>query len=334
MKTGNLAVFVPHAGCPHRCVFCDQRTIAGVQHIPDDSQLHAVFTQAAENFGERARSVQIAFFGGSFTAIPRPEMLRLLGAAQPFLQQNGGAFDGIRISTRPDAIDRETLKTLKAHGVVAVELGAQSMDEDVLAAAGRGHTAEDVRMASVLIREAGLSLGLQMMTGLPLDADEKAMATARQLADLNPDTMRIYPALVLAGAPLAALWQAGKYRPQTLEDAVALCATLLLFFRERDIRVIRVGLHDSPELQRHVLAGPYHPAFRELCHSAVLLQRAKDALVGKPAGNYWLCVAPGAESAMAGQHKTNRLALERLGYRVKIKADPAVETLAVKVESV
>lgn len=333
MKNANVAVFVPHAGCTHRCVFCDQRTIAGVQSIPDDETVCAMLTQAAENLGERARFAQIAFFGGSFTAISKREMLRLLCTAQPFLQQNGGVFGGIRISTRPDAIDSEMLDLLKMYGVTAIELGAQSMDAGVLAASARSHTAEDVCAASALIREAGFSLGLQMMTGLPLDTGEKTLATAKALADLYPDTMRIYPTLVLEGAPLAELWRSGGYQPQTLEDAVALGAELLLLFHQRGIHVIRVGLHDSPELQHHVLAGPYHPAFRELCHSAVLLQKAKAALLNRPAGKYLLRVAPGAQSAMAGQHKANRFALEQLGYQVRIKADPAVETFTVKVES-
>lgn len=294
--------------------------------------MEAILRRAAENLGERARSMEIAFFGGSFTAIPRKEMQRLLRTASLFLQQNGGSFAGIRVSTRPDAIDRETLECLNAYGVTAIELGAQSMDAAVLAAAGRGHTAEDVCAASRLIRAHGFSLGLQMMTGLPQDTAEKSMATARALAALQPDTMRIYPALVLEGAPLAALWHTGEYFPQTLEEAVALCAELLLFFHERKIRVIRMGLHDSSELQRSVLAGPYHPAFRELCGSAVLLRKAKQTLAGSPPGRYLLRVSPGAQSAMAGQRRANRCALDALGYSVKIVADPAVDALDVAVE--
>lgn len=331
MKAANIAIFVPHAGCPQNCVFCNQRGISGARCVPSDGEIAATLHAAAENLGERTHTAQIAFFGGSFTAIPRGEMLRLLRAAQPFLGTDG--FGGIRISTRPDAIDGEILDILKEYGVVAVELGAQSMDDGVLAASGRGHTAAHVAAASRLLRSRGFSLGLQMMTGLPMDNDKTAMRTAQTLADLKPDTMRIYPALVLTDTALAAMWQLGRYYPQTLDDAVTLCARLLIYFTERSIPVIRLGLHDSPTLLDDLLAGPYHPAFRELCESRVLLEKTLTLLEQIPTGEVCLGITPGSVSKLAGQRRRNLLELERRGYRPKIREQSGIPYLEVRLLS-
>lgn len=328
MKRANVAIFVPHAGCPHRCTFCDQRSIAGAAAVPSGEEVAATLRAAAGSLGERMRSAEIAFFGGSFTAIPRGEMLRLLEAARPFLGPEG--FAGIRVSTRPDAVDGEVLDILADFGVTAVELGAQSMDDRVLAACGRGHTAADVVRASGMLRARGFSLGLQMMTGLPCSDDAEARATADALIALRPDTVRIYPALVLEGTPLAALWRAGEYAPQTLESAMALCAGLLERFAQRGVRVIRLGLHDSPDLRRSLLAGPHHPAFRELCEGNVLLRRALAALESIPPGSVTLAVARGSASKMAGQRRANLAELETRGYRVKIREEEAIPYLEVR----
>lgn len=327
MKPANAAIFVPHAGCPQQCVFCNQRGISGAQKMPSDEEITATLTAAAENLGERMHTAQIAFFGGSFTAIPREEMLRLLQAAQPFLGADG--FGGIRVSTRPDAIDRNVLDILRQYGVTAVELGAQSMDDRVLAASGRGHTARQVEDAVRLLKAGGFSLGLQMMTGLPADSDGLAMATAKALADLEPDTMRIYPALVLRGTTLAAMWQSGSYHPQELEEAVQLGAELLTYFTDRGIKVIRLGLHDSPTLAADLLAGPYHPAFRELCESRVLLEKTLTLLENVPEGEVCLTIATGSTSKLIGQKRQNLLELNRRGYRPKIQESPAMGYLEV-----
>ena len=334
-KSANVPIFVPHAGCPHRCGFCNQRGISGVQGIPDDWAVAYTLRAAAESLGERMRrtgreiTCQIAFFGGSFTAIPRAEMLRLLRAARPFLEQD--IFDGIRISTRPDAIDGEVLDILREHGVTAIELGTQSMDDGVLKASGRGHTAEQVALASRMIRDGGFALGLQMMTGLPESDETSDLATSAAIAALLPDTVRIYPTLVLKGTPFAERWRAGEYRPQALPDAVALGARLLEFFTDRGIPVIRLGLHDSPTLAEELLAGPSHTAFRELCEGEVLLDRTLRQLDGIPSGELKLAVAPGAVSKMAGQRRCNLVALEHRGYCAKITEDATVPYLQVRI---
>ena len=200
MKHSNIAIFVPHAGCPHKCSFCDQRTISGAQHSPTGQEVTAVCAQAAEEMKEPGNA-EIAFFGGSFTAIDRGYMLELLKAAHPFVQE--GKVKGIRISTRPDCITPEILDILKQYGVTAIELGAQSMVDEVLEANERGHCASDAVNASALIRLYGFELGLQMMTGLYKSSPERDMETMRRIIGISPDTVRIYPTVVLKGTALA-----------------------------------------------------------------------------------------------------------------------------------
>ena len=247
----------------------------------------------------------------------------LLEAAAPYVRS--GALAGIRISTRPDAIDREVLEFLKAYGVTTVELGAQSMDDTVLTACRRGHTAKQVEQAAELIRTAGLSLGLQMMTGLPGDTDEGAVKTAQKLAALQPDEVRIYPTLVIEGSPLAEQYRAGTYVPQTLEQAVALCVRLLTFFEEeRGIPVIRVGLHAEEDMMRHCIAGPLHPAFRELCESRIFRKKAEKIVKNSEKQPIVLAVNPACVSRMVGHRRENLTAFMNDGYRVKVVADSEV----------
>lgn len=318
MRHRNIAFFVPHLGCKHQCSFCDQRAIsgqqAGIEPLEVERTLHRAFTEISER-----QETEIAFFGGSFTAIERGDMLALLEAAQPFLSEGG--FAGIRISTRPDAIDRSVLELLREYGVSAIELGAQSMDERVLSLNGRGHTAGAVREASALIREYGFSLGLQMMTGLYGDSDEGAWRTARELAALGPDTVRIYPTVVLEGTRLAGLYRQGVYHPPGMEETIPLCAGLLEFFEQQDIRVIRLGLHASRDVEERLVAGAYHPALRELCEGELCFGRLWDTLKGDPPGRYEVWVHPGMHSKMTGQKRCNLVRLGALGYDIMIRSD-------------
>lgn len=314
----NVSLFVPHAGCPHQCSFCNQRAISGQQELLTPAQVTAVCSAAAEQV-RGVDEAEIAFFGGSFTAIPADYRRQLLKAAYPFVQQ--GLFQGIRISTRPDYIDTVILDELRSFGVTAVELGAQSMDDRVLTLNRRGHTAAQVVQASRLIRQAGLSLGLQMMTGLPGSDNDTDWQTAEKLADLQPDTMRIYPTLVMPDTYLHTLYREGLYTPPTLEQAVELCARLLAFFEERGIPVIRLGLHADQSLQQQLAAGPWHPAFRELCQGRLYLNKAEQLLkTALPqGGTAVLQVAPTELSKMIGQRKCNLLALKQKGWQVSVE---------------
>lgn len=311
---GNVAVFVPHVGCPNQCSFCDQRAITGGAQAPAPQQVWDTASSAAAHLGDRVRETEIAFFGGSFTAIPREQMVSLLAPAKEAVERFG--FRGLRCSTRPDAVDREVLSLLKAYHMAAVELGAQSMDSQVLELNLRGHTPEDTVRAAGLIREAGLELGVQMMTGLYGSTSEKDLKTAKALIALRPDTARIYPTVVLEGTPLAELYRRGLYRPQTVEEAVDLCARLLPLFEEAGVRVIRLGLHAEKDVERRRIAGAYHPALRELVESRLFLSRLLPELEKLPRGRYQVKVRPRELSIAIGQRRANVRALEDRGYQV------------------
>lgn len=301
-----IPLFVPHAGCPHQCVFCDQRSISGAAEPVTPRQVTAAVEQALLYSGPGA---ELAFYGGSFTAIDPAVQEALLEAAQPFLAD--GRLGALRCSTRPDAVDPAVIRRLRHYGVSTVELGCQSMDDAVLRAAGRGHTAADSRRAAALLHGAGIGVVAQMMTGLPGDSDGGALATARALAALRPEGVRIYPTVVVEHTPLAALWHRGDYQPQSIDGAAELCAALWELFRAAEIPVLRVGLNPGPALEAVVLAGPYHPAFGELVLGRMFLRRARVLLEPlRGSGQAVLAVAPRSVSRMTGQHRANLLALQ------------------------
>lgn len=326
----NVALFVPHEGCPQQCSFCNQRGISGKSKkltVRDIDE--AVQTACRYPSVKKPLKREIAFFGGSFTAIERGYMLELLRAASRYI--DGGHFTGIRISTRPDAIDNEICDILNTYGVTAVELGAQSMDDRVLLLNRRGHTAKDVQEASALIINSGFELGLQMMTGLYGSSPDESRETARKLIEISPKTVRIYPTVVLHGTPLAGLLQSGEYQPQPLREAVLLCSELLELFEEAGIDVIRLGLHSGGDIEENYLAGPYHPAFRELCESEIYLRRAKQALAaaGITGGKAELHIPVNAVSTMIGQKKANLSALHHDGFECRVIPDTALRKYEV-----
>jgi Histone acetyltransferase len=325
LKHANVALFVPHNGCPHQCSFCNQRSITGRLAQPTPQDVLNAVQIAKKSLGGDSKNAEIAFFGGSFTAIERGYMVSLLSAAAPFVED--GTFSGIRISTRPDYIDDEILVLLKRFHVTAIELGAQSMDDRILRMNGRGHTAKQVEDASNLIRSYSFTLGLQMMTGLYGDTVEGAVLTAERLAALSPENVRIYPTIIMSGTELGKKYLAGEYRTLSLEETVTLCAKLLDFFEERGIAVIRLGLHSSPELERDLLSGPWHPAFRELCESRRMLWKITEYLEKNhiPKGNITIQVNPKSVSAAVGQKKCNPAALRELGYQARILSNADVK---------
>ncbi|MBQ6873202.1 MAG: radical SAM protein [Clostridia bacterium] len=319
MKHINIALFVPHMGCPNQCSFCNQKSISGqAKQINADDVKSAVNT-ALE--GRDCAQAEIAFFGGSFTAIDRDYMISLLEAASEFIRV--GQVKGIRVSTRPDCIDEEVLGILKSYGVTAIELGCQSMDDGVLRANLRGHDAQAVVRASGLIKSKGFELGLQMMTGLYMSDSTKDIETAEKIIELSPDTVRIYPTVVLEGTMLCDKYTAGEYRVQTLEEGVELCSKLLLMFHNADIPVIRLGLHSGGNVEEGFVAGVYHPAFRELCESRIYLDKIKEKLVGIPYGEIEITVGTKFISQLTGQKKTNLKHLEEMGYRCSVVQNPA-----------
>lgn len=325
-RHSNISIFVPHIGCPNMCSFCNQRHITGIHYAPHTSDVIDAVKAATTSNKYNPQTTEIAFFGGSFTAINRNYMIELLRTAHAFVQN--GIVSGIRISTRPDAIDQEILDILKNYGVTSIELGAQSLNDRVLRANNRGHTVKDVKKAAELIKDNGFSLGLQMMTGLYRDTDEYAIKTAEQIIELKPDTVRIYPTIVLRDTDLAALYSDNKYKPQTLNDAVSLCAKLLIMFKNADINVIRLGLH-SIENDAYI-SGPWHPAFSELCQSKIYLKKTQNLLTVQ--GKYTIYVNKSSVSKMIGQSRCNIDTLAQQGYICDVKADDKLKDYQIIVE--
>lgn len=271
---------------------------------------------AVEDLNEETQSAEIAFFGGSFTAIDRDYMISLLEAAKPYISR----FYGIRISTRPDYIDDEVLSLLKAYGVTSVELGAQSMDDTVLAANNRGHSAADVVDASKLIKGFGFSLGLQMMTGLYKSDFNKDIYTAKQFIKLKPDTVRIYPTVIMKDTELADLYLSKDFKPYTLSQSVDLCSKLIEMFYENGINIIRLGLHYSDSLVQNSLGDNYHPAFKELCENKIFFNKFLTLAKGTTDFNT-VYIKQKSLSKFIGQKKNNLKMLYEMGYRFEIKFD-------------
>lgn len=319
MKQTNISIFIPHIGCPHRCSFCDQRSISGSAHAPSPQGVTELLAGQAQHLAHSRMTAEIAFFGGSFTAIPHDYMVSLLECAKSAVERFPAVYTGIRCSTRPDCIDEEVIALLKSYGMTAVELGAQSMSDEVLLANERGHTAEDVRRAARLIRESGISLGLQMMTGLYRDSEEAVRLTCREFIDMKPDTVRIYPTVILKGTRLGELFQRGEYRSFGFEQTVDLCAELLREFTTAGIKVIRMGLHASMEVERDMLGGVYHPAFREIVESRIFLNDMKEKLLPMERGGYTIFTDRRNISRAVGQKRCNIEALRELGYDVDVK---------------
>ncbi len=329
MRHINVALFVPHNGCPNQCSFCNQRAISGHRNQVAPSDVDSAVQIALKN--PESKGGEIAFFGGSFTAIERETMVSLLSAAYKYVKN--GSFRGIRISTRPDAIDEEICNILKSYGVTAVELGAQSLDDGVLTLNKRGHTAEDIAKATKLLQKEGFETGLQMMTGLYGSTDEDSVKTAERIIELHPDTVRIYPTVVLENTQLCDLYRSGEYQPQGVEDAAELCALLLLMFEKAKIKVIRTGLHSGGDVEGEFVAGAYHPAFKEICESKIYLKEAKKFILENkiPEGKIEIRVSPKAVSQMTGQKKANIQALREFGYEAKVVADDSIEKYKVYI---
>ncbi|HIQ78397.1 MAG TPA: radical SAM protein [Candidatus Scatomorpha intestinavium] len=324
-----IPVFVPHLGCPNDCVFCNQRRISGAAVPATAGDVRAAVEAAAALPANGGGGRQLAFYGGSFTAIPAAEQEELLAAAQPYLAD--GTINSIRLSTRPDAIDGEVLARLRRFGVQTVEIGAQSMSDRVLALSGRGHTAADVESASQQIKAAGFRLILQMMTGLPGSDDDSDVETAERIAALGPDGARVYPTVIVRDTALYDLWREGRYREHTVEDAVRVCARILPVFEARGIPVIRLGLNPTEELSGGQAAGgAYHPALGELVKARLMRDRAEELLSGAGRGERAvLLVNPRLMSQAVGQHGANREWLEEKFAlkELRFRPDAGAETI-------
>ena len=277
-----IPVFLPNAGCPHQCAFCNQTAITGEkQKIISTEKLGSYINEFLNYKGLHRKRVQIAFYGGNFLGLKRDYACLLLNEASRFVRQ--GKVDSLRFSTRPDTIDKERLDAIKDFPVSTIELGVQSMDDRVLTMARRGHSAVDTKKAVCLLKERNYEIGIQMMVGLPGDDDTGAITSGRRIAELYPDFVRIYPTLVLDKSPLAGWYRKGEYTPLSLQQCVTLVKRLYLLFRQNGINVIRMGLQASESLDKEstILAGPYHPAFGALVYSEIFLDKAVSILESK-----------------------------------------------------
>lgn len=266
-----IPIFVPHLGCPNDCTFCNQKKISGQTKNVKAEDVKNTIEYYLNNFKDDNKYIEVAFFGGSFTGIDVDKQKELLSVAYEYIKNK--KIDSIRISTRPDYINKEILKMLKSYGVKTIELGVQSTNDYILNKSKRGHTFEDVKKASKLIRKNGFILGHQMMVGLPESTRQDEINTAKDLINLKPKIVRIYPVLVIKGTQLEKDYESGEYTPLTVEQAVETAKDLLVLFNKKKINVIRIGLQNTNEItdpnskKSQVVAGPYHPAFRQLVES-------------------------------------------------------------------
>ncbi len=304
-----IPIFVPHIGCPHTCVFCNQDSITGDAGVAgstgniDGHYVKRTIDEYLETIDSSDAIIEVSFFGGTFTGINMCIQRELLSVAQSY--KKIGKIKFIRLSTRPDYIDNKILDHLKSFDVDIIELGVQSLDEEVLHKSGRGHSVEDVENASKLIKEYGFTLGHQIMLGLPGDMREKDIETTRKSISMEPDICRIYPSLVIKETPMEKLLMEGRYKPYTLEEAVDISKIVYGMMEGKDIKVIRIGLQPTEEISADgdVVDGPFHPAFRELVESSVYCDMIYDYYKDRELEEYKIYINPKDVSKLYANRK-------------------------------
>lgn len=333
-----IPIFVPHLGCPNDCVFCNQKSISGQTKQVTKEDVKNIIEEHLK-YIKKDSKVEVAFFGGSFTGIEEAKQEELLSAAYEYIKQK--KVDSIRISTRPDYIDKKILKRLKKYKVKTIELGVQSANDYILKKAGRGHTFEDVVKASKLIRWYGFELGHQMMVGLPESTTVDEINTAKQLIKLKPKMVRIYPVLVIKNTKLEKDYNEGKYKLLTVTQAVEVCKELVKLFVKKHIEVIRIGLQPTDTItnpdndKSEVVAGPFHPAFRQLVESGmwydVIVEKIKQ--LNTKVKEVVVTVNPADVNNVIGQRKDNINNLRDV-YDVNliVKADEKIKQGKSKIE--
>ncbi len=329
-----VPVFIPNHGCAHRCLFCNQHTVTGVSGLTGKDRLRAEINRFLGFRRQHRGKAEIAFYGGNFLGLDPARILSLLALATDYV--HAGKVDGIRFSTRPDTIDEKNLGLISPFPVTSVELGVQSMNDAILAASRRGHTAQDTRQAVALLKTAGCTIGLQLMVGLPGDNEAISLSSAAQAAALAPGFVRIYPTLVLSGTALASWFRDGRYVPWSMDRAVTVVKKIYRLFQSRNIPVIRMGLQATEELSAsdHVLAGPYHPSFGQLVFSEIYFDAVTAAGVKPDSGALTLAVNPAGESALRGIRNEN---LSRIQTRygagaVRVLTDTGLDPKTIRVQ--
>ncbi len=333
-----VPIFIPHKGCPFDCAFCNQNKITGVDDREISSDIIKEIINKNLSTMKRSNQIEVAFFGGSFTGLPIEYQEELLSSAHKYILE--GKVNSIRISTRPDYIDKSILELLKKYGVKTIELGVQSMDNQVLRLSGRGHTQNDVEEASDLIKSYGFILGHQIMPGLPGDNYEKIMYTAEEIISIKPDILRIYPTIVIKGTKLEKMFLDNTYKPLELEEAVRICADLYSLFLSQSINVIRMGLQTTDDINfgGNIIAGPFHPSFGLMVKSKVFLSKIEEAIAKTERDSSILSILANEKSIseIIGLNKKNILYLkEKYGFdNIYIKKDSTIsrEEMLIEVE--
>lgn len=318
-----LPIFIPHAGCPHQCIFCNQKKISG-QSLATVANAKAQIDRWL-SWLKPSLENEAAFYGGSFTGLDLALQEQLLTLTDELISQ--GIIGSVRCSTRPDYIDQERLELLQSHHVKLVELGVQSLDETVLQTAERGHTAKDVAKAMELLKAYGFKTGIQLMVGLPKQSETSIRATVQQVVELKPDIARIYPVLVIKDTPLAAMYERGEYIPLALETAVDLCAYMYDELTDNGIKVIRIGLQPDDELCKagNILAGPFHPSMGELVKSRIIRNQLTpqiEYMFQQGYADLKIMSQPKLQSQIVGLRKANLKYWTSLFPNLKLSLEP------------
>ncbi len=321
MRKYNLPVFIPHRGCPHDCAFCSQRKITGVETEVTPGQVREMVKSFLQTIDTENSSIEVAFFGGSFTGLEFKTQEEFLKVAAEFYP----IVSGVRLSTRPDYINDEILTLLKKYGVTTIELGVQSSDDEVLRLNNRGHDFASVKKASQMIKDHGIALGHQMMLGMYGSTPEKDIKTVSDIIALNPSCIRIYPVITFKGTAIEDYFNKGEYVPYTVEIAASIAKDAVISFRNAGIEVIRLGLHSSEDFQdgETVVSGPYHPAFGEVVESLILRDRIEKEFLksGQINGEFVYYCKPQQISQAVGHKRMNCVYFEeKYNIRLKVSA--------------
>lgn len=332
LKHYTIPIFIPQLACPFQCVFCDQEKITNRGHIPGILETRNTIEEFLKSFPKGKKHVEIGFFGGTFTGIPLEEQEKYLQVADEYFER--GWVQGIRLSTRPDYIDETRLHLLKKYHVTTVELGAQSMDDEILRKSARGHTSDDIEMASQLIVNSGFRLGLQMMIGLPGDSPEKSIYTAKKIIELGAVETRIYPVLVIRGTKMAEWYEEGKYTPLSLDEAIDWLKDLLPLFEQASVEVTRVGLHSSEGLLsgKELVAGPFHPSIRELAMTEVWWDKLEVLTAFEGMDEIHITVHPSQYNFAVGYYGKNRKRLKQVIKKVTFLKDKELKKMEFLVD--
>jgi histone acetyltransferase (RNA polymerase elongator complex component) len=326
LKHYNIPIFISHFGCPHTCVFCNQVKINGRETDVTNSDIKEIIEEYLEMLPKNSVK-EVAFFGGTFTGIDKRIQESYLATVKPYI--DSGLVDGIRLSTRPDYINEKILDLLKKYGVTTIELGVQSLDDEVLSQSERGYKAHIVEAASTLIKEYGFKLGIQVMPGLPGSTNKIDFETAKKVVEMKPDMVRIYPTLVINNTKLEEMYFHKEYNPMNLVEAVERVIPVMILFELNNIKIIRVGLQPSDDLQEEgvIKAGPFHPAFKEIVETEIYNRFFKSLKMEKLV----IITHEKNVSKIVGMKKKNKL---EFGKNMNIKIDNTLPLEKILVNNV